>query len=113
MADDPNETFLYLTTTGRKSGNPHRIEIWYVERAGRYYMVSEHPDRADWVKNVQAKPAVLFSVGTRADNGAVVAERTAAARLVDAAAEPELASAVAGLMQAKYDWSDGQIVELA
>jgi hypothetical protein len=31
---------------------------------------------------------------------------------VDRAAEPELAAAVAGLMDAKYDWSSGQIVEL-
>ncbi len=22
--------YLYLTTTGRRSGNPHEIEIWFV-----------------------------------------------------------------------------------
>jgi hypothetical protein len=35
------ERFLYLTTTGHKSGLPRRIEIWFVGHAGRHYLVSE------------------------------------------------------------------------
>lgn len=112
MSDNPNETFLYLTTRGRKTGNPHRIEIWYVEEGGRFYMVSEHRDNAHWVKNALHTPEVRFSVGTRADNGLTVPERTATARVVDDAAEPVLAAAVRAKMQAKYDWSDGLIVEV-
>ena len=30
-ADD----YCYLTTTGRRSGRPHRIEIWYAARTTR------------------------------------------------------------------------------
>ena len=37
--------FLYLATTGWKTGRQHRIEIWFVEYSGRYYIVSEHPGR--------------------------------------------------------------------
>ncbi|MCU0476279.1 MAG: hypothetical protein MUC99_09245 [Anaerolineae bacterium] len=90
MSDNPNETFLYLTTRGRKTGN----------------------DNAHWVKNALHTPEVRFSVGTRADNGLTVPERTATARVVDDAAEPVLAANVRAKMQAKYDWSDGLIVEV-
>ncbi|MEP7290923.1 MAG: nitroreductase family deazaflavin-dependent oxidoreductase [Chloroflexota bacterium] len=99
--------FLYLTTIGRKSGKPRQIEIWFVERDGSYYLISETPERSDWVRNVRHNPAVIFSVGTRDDEPV-----DGMGRLIDRAAEPELAAAVAALMNAKYNWSDGQIVEL-
>lgn len=99
--------YLYLTTTGRKTGNPHEIEIWFVGYEGNYYLVSEYPDRSDWVKNVRHNPAITFRVGNRD------AERVSGTgRAVDRAAEPELAAAVSRLMDAKYEWSNGQIVEL-
>lgn len=104
---DPN-VFLYLTTIGRKSGRPHEIEIWYVAHGGRYYLMSEYPDRADWVRNIRHNPAVRFHIGRAVD--APTTEGTS--RAVDAFIEPELAAAVAGLMQAKYGWNDGMIVEL-
>src|SRR5438132_181546 len=37
-ADTP---FLYLTTTGRKTGLPREIEIWFVEADGRLYILAE------------------------------------------------------------------------
>ncbi|HEX2676115.1 MAG TPA: nitroreductase/quinone reductase family protein, partial [Polyangiales bacterium] len=69
MSDD---TFLYLETRGRKSGQPRKIEIWFVEHAGRYYLCAEMRERAQWVQNVRAHAAVTFSVGTRGDEGARV-----------------------------------------
>jgi len=111
MSDtNTTEQFLYLTSKGWKSGNPHAIEIWYVEHAGRYYIVSEHRERSHWVRNIQHNPPVTFSVGTRADKGTPTA---GIARVVDPAVEPQLAKAVAALMDAKYDWSDGLLVEIA
>jgi deazaflavin-dependent oxidoreductase (nitroreductase family) len=107
------EHFLYLTTTGRKSGEPRRIEIWYVERGGRHYMISERRGESHWVKNIQHDPAVTFSVGTRADPGAALPPTRATGRTVDDREEPELANAVRALMSAKYGWSDGLIVELS
>ena len=38
--------FLYLITTGWKSGQPHEIEIWYVEHDSCYYLCAEHRDGA-------------------------------------------------------------------
>jgi deazaflavin-dependent oxidoreductase (nitroreductase family) len=107
------EAFLYLTTKGRTTGLPRSIEIWFVEHEGAWYIVSEMRDRANWVKNVQREPRVTFSVGARRDRGAVVPETRGRARIVDQSAEPELARSVAALMDAKYGWSDGLIVEIA
>lgn len=98
------EQFLYLQTTGHKSGNTHEIEIWYVERDGRFYIVAEHRERAHWVQNIIKMPAVHIRVGDLSANGT--------ARTVYPDAEPELAAAVSALMDVKYQWSDGLIVEL-
>jgi deazaflavin-dependent oxidoreductase (nitroreductase family) len=106
------DVFLYLTTTGRKTGRPRRIEIWYVERQGRCYMVSERRDRSHWVRNLLADPQVRFSVGTRDDPAGSRAETAATARVVCADAEPALVAAVRRLMDDKYGWSDGLVVEL-
>ncbi|MGI0018961.1 MAG: nitroreductase/quinone reductase family protein [Nitrososphaera sp.] len=95
--------FLYLATTGWKTGRQHRIEIWFVEYNGRYYIVSEHPERAHWVQNIAHSPQVSFSVGDRTFQGT--------ARPVEPGSE--LAAAVSKLMDAKYRWSQGLIVELA
>ncbi len=96
--------YLYLTTTGRKTGQPHEIEIWFVGYQGRYYLVSERWERSDWVRNIQQDSAVSFRVGTQQLQGF--------GRLVDRATEVELATAVSALMETKYDWSDGLIVAL-
>src|SRR5262245_33735188 len=96
--------FLYLTTTGRRTGLPREIEIWFTERDGHYYLIAEHRERAHWVQNIQAQPHVHVRLGD---------ERFGAtARVVEDAHEPELASAVKALSDAKYSWSDGLIVEI-
>lgn len=100
MADQ----FLYMTSTGWKTGNPHRIEIWYVEHSQRYYVLSEGGTSAHWVQNIAHNPQVSFSVNGRTFEGS--------ARKVDAEKEPELSAAVSKLMNAKYGWSGGLIVEL-
>jgi len=98
------EQYLYLTTTGWKTGNPHTIEIWFVAHDGSYYMVSEHREQSHWVQNIRHNPAVTFRVGTATFRGK--------GRAIDPASEPGLAAAVSALMEAKYEWSDGLIVEL-
>lgn len=100
--------YLYLTTTGWKSGNRHEIEIWFVEHDGRYYLMSERRERSHWVQNIQRSPAVTLRLGTR---DAPLLHGTG--RVVVADAEPELAAAVAAKMLAKYNWDGGLIVELS
>lgn len=97
--------FLYLTTTGHISGKPHEIEIWFVPHAGKYYLVSEMRERSHWVQNIRRSPAISFRVGAHTFSGT--------GRVVDPTAEPELARAVSQLMDAKYNWSDGLIVEVS
>jgi deazaflavin-dependent oxidoreductase (nitroreductase family) len=93
--------YLYLTTTGRVSGQPRKIEIWFTEQGGHFYLVTE-TENANWVRNIQSRPQVRVSVGD--------AEFNAIARIIDR--EPQLTAAVKALFDAKYGWSDGLIVEL-
>jgi deazaflavin-dependent oxidoreductase (nitroreductase family) len=58
-ADD----FCYLTTTGRRTGRPHRIEIWYAADGDTLYLLSGGGRSSDWVQNLCADPAVLVEVG--------------------------------------------------
>ncbi len=98
------EQFLYLTTKGWKTGASHRIEIWYVQFNGRFYLVSQYKDRSVWVQNIKHDSKIDFQVGSTTFHGV--------GRIVDATREPVLAKQVAKLMHNKYDWSDGLIVEL-
>ena len=96
--------FLYLTTTGRRTGLPREIEIWFTERDGRFYLISEYPDRANWVRNIRANSHVHVRVGDRRFEGE--------ARIVNDEREPDLAGVVKALSDVKYGWSDGAIVEI-
>ena len=97
--------FLYLTTTGRVTGKPREIEIWFTERDGRFYVIAEHRERAHWVRNLEAQPRVAVRVGDR--------QFQATARVVSDAVDPALTTAIKALSDAKYSWSDGLVVELA
>jgi deazaflavin-dependent oxidoreductase (nitroreductase family) len=58
LARSARDVFLYLTTTGRRSGRPHRIEIWFAAHHGKLYLLSGGRDRSDWVRNLQANGRV-------------------------------------------------------
>jgi len=57
--------FCYVTTTGRTSGRPHRIEIWFAAHPERdtIYMLSGGRQRADWVRNLVASPRCTVEIG--------------------------------------------------
>jgi deazaflavin-dependent oxidoreductase (nitroreductase family) len=57
------EAFCYLTTTGRVTGRPHEIEIWFALDGRTLYMLSGGGDRADWVRNLRKNPAVCVRIG--------------------------------------------------
>lgn len=96
--------YLYLTTTGRRSGKPRQIEIWFTRHAGRYYLVAEHGLRAQWVQNLLSDPRVRVRVGARRFRGR--------ARVVDLRAERALALAARQRSEAKYGWGAGLVVEI-
>ncbi len=61
-----SEEYLYLTTTGRVTGKPREIEIWFVESGGKFYVLAEHRHTARWVRNNLKNPYVHVRVGARA-----------------------------------------------
>lgn len=60
----PDEDFCYVTTTGRVSGRPHRIEIWYAGAPDRdtIYLLAGGRDRSDWVRNLMRTPACTVEI---------------------------------------------------
>lgn len=48
-----------ITTIGRRTGVPRRIETWFYRAQGRYYL-SGSPGRRDWYANLVANPAFTF-----------------------------------------------------
>ena len=58
------EDFCYLTTTGRVTGRPHEIEIWFslVPETQTLYMLSGGRDRSDWVRNIRREPEVTVRI---------------------------------------------------
>ena len=93
--------YLYLTTRGRRTGQPHTIEIWYAQHEGRLYLMAGGREQSDWVRNLRANPAVEVRIGARSAES-----RGASARLV---AEPEEDALVRRLLAAKYQhWREGE-----
>ena len=58
MSDD----YCYLTSTGRRTGRPHRIEIWYAKAGNTLYLLSGGGRSSDWVQNMLNDPAVMVEV---------------------------------------------------
>jgi deazaflavin-dependent oxidoreductase (nitroreductase family) len=60
-----DEAFCYVTTTGRRTGRTHRIEIWFGAEPGgdTLYLLSGAMDDADWVRNLRATPDTTVEVG--------------------------------------------------
>jgi hypothetical protein len=58
-----HEDYCYLTTTGRVSGNPHEIEIWFGTQGTRIYLLAgDH--RSDWVLNSLKDPQVKVGIAS-------------------------------------------------
>ena len=100
----PEAKFLYLTTKGRRTGRPREIEIWFTRDGDRYHVLAEHGERAQWVRNLRADPAVTVRVGRRTF--------PARARVLDGARQARAVAAARARSEAKYGWGDGLVVEL-
>lgn len=92
------EDYCYLTTTGRRTGTPHEIEIWFGQHGSQLYLLSGNGQRADWVRNLRAQPQVRVRLG---------GQRFAAqARIVS---EPDELALARQLLAAKYyHWETGE-----
>jgi deazaflavin-dependent oxidoreductase (nitroreductase family) len=94
------ESFCYLTTTGRVTGRPHEIEIWFalLPETHTLYMLSGGGDRSDWVKNLRRDPEVEVRIAGERFGGL--------AREARDADEDELAR---WLVVEKYESSPGRL----
>jgi deazaflavin-dependent oxidoreductase (nitroreductase family) len=63
------ERYCYLTTTGRVTGRPHEIEIFFAADGDSLYLMSATRDRADWVRNIRRNPEVRVRVGAQTYQG--------------------------------------------
>jgi deazaflavin-dependent oxidoreductase (nitroreductase family) len=70
-----------ITTTGRKSGEKHRLEIWFHNLDGRLFITGT-PGKRSWYANLVAHPEFTFHVKTSAQ-----ADLPARARPITAEAE--------------------------
>jgi deazaflavin-dependent oxidoreductase (nitroreductase family) len=95
--------FLYLTTTGRTSGLPREIEIWFVEAEGKYYILAEFA-HSHWVRNIAKDPSVQVRVGDL--------EFEATARALDPVQDAPAWETAQRLEREKYGWGDGLPVEI-
>ncbi len=50
-----------LTTYGRRTGTPRRIEIWWF-RVDNRFVITGTPGPRDWLANVHATPEVIIHV---------------------------------------------------
>lgn len=96
--------YLYLTTTGRRTGLAREIEIWFVEIEGRLYVLAEMFHQAQWVKNINEQPRVRVRLGER--------EFEATARPLDEKRDAESWHAAQILAREKYGWGEGLPVEI-
>jgi deazaflavin-dependent oxidoreductase (nitroreductase family) len=96
--------YLYLTTTGRVTGTPRQIEIWFVSVDRKLYVLAERFHSAQWVKNIERNPKVRVRVGRD--------EFNATARVLDNEKDRETWERVQALEREKYGWGDGLPVEI-
>jgi deazaflavin-dependent oxidoreductase (nitroreductase family) len=92
------EDFCYLTTTGRVTGRPHTIEIWFATDGHTLYMLSGGRAGSDWVKNLQRAPEVTVRIADERFEGR--------ARVVEEGEEDELARS---LLIEKYESTPGSL----
>ena len=72
-----------ITTAGRKSGKPRRLEIVFHNIGGRIYISGmPSPRRRSWLANLDANPAFTFHL-----KGRVKADLSAQARIITDEAE--------------------------
>jgi deazaflavin-dependent oxidoreductase (nitroreductase family) len=63
LAQLVDEEYCYVATTGRVSGSPHEIEIWFGVNNGALYLLSGGGENSDWVKNMRKNPLVTVRIG--------------------------------------------------
>lgn len=98
------DDYCYLTTRGRRTGRPHRIEIWYAADGDTLYLLSGGGRSSDWVQNLSANSTVVVELagGARSGRGRVLEDGDEADRarsLVFVEYEPRYSGDLTGWRQ--------------
>lgn len=97
LAAHADDAVCHLQTTGRSSGRPRTIEIWFGTDGERIYLLAGGRDRAHWVRNLRVEPRVRVRIGGQTLEGQ--------ARVIEGEDREPLARR---LLAAKYQaWSEG------
>lgn len=98
LAAHADDSVCHLQTTGRATGRPRTIEIWFATDGKRLYLLAGGRDRAHWVRNLRAEPRVRVRIGGRTLGGV--------ARVIEGEEREPLARR---LLAAKYQgWAEGR-----
>ena len=98
LAAHGGDGVCHLQTTGRTTGRPRTIEIWFATDGERDYLLAGGRHHAQWVRNLVADPQVRLRIG-----GVTLAGR---ARVIDGETREDLCRR---LLAAKYQgWSEGR-----
>jgi deazaflavin-dependent oxidoreductase (nitroreductase family) len=89
-ADD----FCYLETTGRRTGTPHEIEIWFARDGEMLYLLAGAGRNSDWVRNLELDHRVHVRLGDRGWDGV--------GRILDRSDDAEEAERARTLVFEKY-----------
>ena len=94
LAAFADDACIDITCTGRRSGRPHTVEIWFGIAGPSLYLISGNGPGADWYRNMLATP----SVSVRFADGTVQEGQARDVTDVDERRR------VGDLMGAKYHW---------
>ncbi len=83
-----------IVTTGRRSGQPHEIEIWFGVMDDAIYLISGNGPTADWYRNMLANPEVIVRLGGTIVHG-----------MARDVTDPHERRRCGDLMGAKYVWA--------
>jgi deazaflavin-dependent oxidoreductase (nitroreductase family) len=98
LAAHAGDGVCHLQTTGRRSGRPRTIEIWFGTDGARVYLLAGGRRSAHWVRNLEADPRVRLRIGGTTVSGT--------ARVIEG---EELEPLARRLLAAKYQgWREGQ-----
>lgn len=57
-----SQRLIHVTTIGRKTRNPHTVELWFAVRNGKVYL-SHEGSETDWMKNIKNNDQISFEIG--------------------------------------------------
>jgi deazaflavin-dependent oxidoreductase (nitroreductase family) len=58
-----DEKYIHLTTLGRRTGEPHEVELWFALGDGKLYL-SHEGEHTDWMKNLANNEKVSAKIGS-------------------------------------------------